>query len=177
MNKLPRICLILFILFCVPSCKDGVFLPFLEYFDYFMFHNDSNYPILLLYDYDTSDNRPSIIEGRYLPSFCYEHEVMEQGRDVHDSWEKYVKDSLHLYVLKDTFFLKESFYIDNPKYKKSSLKDIFEDFISDDYIKENLMARMTLKLDDIYPTTYPPKEIHFPPENDSYYNTIYYNGY
>lgn len=172
MNKYLRICLIFSILFSVSSCT---FLSlFLDYSDYFIFNNESDYAVLLLFDYDTSNNEmsiESIAEGRYMIGYCQEHNVTM----IDDTyWDENVNDSLHLYILKDAITL-DSIYIKYPQYKKQPFIKIYEDFITEEYMEEYLEARMTLKLEDIYPTTYPPKEIHFPPENDSDYNTIYYS--
>lgn len=174
MNKFQRIFLILFILFCITSCN--FFSLFLEYSDSFNFYNESDYKVFLLFDFDTSNNEisiASIAEGRYMIDWCRENNVTL----IDDtSWDKDVNDSLRLYILKDAITL-DSVDIKYPQYIKEPFMKICEDFITEEYIEENLMARMTLKLEDIYPTTYPPKEIYFPPSDPDRYNTVFYNDF
>lgn len=171
MNKILRICLILSIIVSVSSCS---FLSlFLDNQDFFCFYNESDYAVLLFFDFDTSNNEISnafITEGCYMHDYCQEHNMAI----INSSWDQYLNDSLRLYILKDAIPL-DSVYIKYPQYIKKPFITIYEDFITEEYIQENLIARMTLKREDIYPTTYPPKEVYFPPDDDSYYNTLYYN--
>ena len=168
MNKIPRICFIFIILFCFPSCI------FLDVHDCFNFYNETDNGVLLLFDFDTSNKEisiASIAESHYMIGYCQEHNLSI----IDDTdWDKSVNDSLYLYILKDAITV-DSVYIKYPQYIKEPFYTIYEDFITEQYIKENLIARMTIKLEDIFPTTYPPKELYFPPEDESYYNTIFYN--
>ena len=161
------ICIIAFFLLSIlPSCKGG--FSFLEYHDGFYFCNESDYRVLLLFDFDASNNEisiDSIPEDYYMIDWCRGHNVAM----IDDtSWDKYANDSLHLYILKDAIPL-DSVYIKYPQYINKPFITIYEDFITEEYIKVNLMARMTLKLEDIYPTTYSPNNVYFPPKDDSHY--------
>lgn len=137
----------------------------------FKFVNDSNLDLLLLFDFVTSDD--SISEGFWFDSVRGNNYIYIDT-EIGDSWDKHVKDSLHLYILRDTML--EQWRNNNPK---TSIRVFIEECITDVYINESLIARMTLRLEDVFPTTYPFKEIIFPPSiyKSIYYNTICYNGY
>ena len=162
-NRFLRFCVMLLMAGCMTSC----FILDAIRGEYFIFRNNTGVHLVLLFDYDTSDGVLTLTEGSYLPITwnISNNPHITIGTPYSDSWDKHVKDSLHLYVIRDT--------ISHEYWTSHSV----EECLTDDYMEQNLLARMTLSLEDVYPSTYPPKEIVFPPENDSYYNTIYYNNY
>ena len=129
--------------------------------DAFSFHNDTDYNLVLLFDFNTDDN--VITPDNCYRSAASRKSTVRVSMDASHSWDKYVTDSLHLYLV-------DSDPISRELENDWSLFSV--DMIKDEY----LVARMTLILDDIYPTTWPWKEISFPPSNLDWYNTIFYNG-
>lgn len=162
-NRFLRFCVMLLMAGCMTSC----FILDAIRGEYFIFRNNTGVHLVLLFDYDTSDGVLTLTEGSYLPIMwnISNNTHIKIGTPYSDSWDKHVKDSLHLYVIRDTI-----------SYEYWTSHSV-EECLTDDYMEQNLLARMTLSLEDVYPSTDPPKEIVFPPENDSYYNTIYYNNY
>ena len=156
-----HICFTLLIVRCLSSCfiLDGI------RWEGFIFRNDTEVDLVLLFDYDNYDEVLTLTEGNYLLWQVSNNSYTKVYTPYLDSWDKHVKDSLHLYVIRD--IIGYEYWINHS----------VEECLTDDYIEQNLLARMTLSLEDVYPSTYPPKEIVFLPENDSYYNTIYYNTY
>ena len=162
-----HVCAILALLLTISSCILGYIV---EEYEYFMFSNNTEYDLLLLFDYDTSDGVITLSNVNYCIFNVCSNNNMSISTSHKDSWDKHVKDSLHLYVLRDKIGVEYW-----SSHKKSSVDEFVEECLTKDYIEENLLSRMTLSLEDIYPSTDPPKEISFPPKDDSYYNTIYYN--
>lgn len=162
MNKLPGVFIILVLSVIVSSCIYDAEC------ERFKFVNNSDLDLLLLFDYDTSDD--AVSEG-YLFDSVRGNNYMFIDTEIHNSWDKHIKDSLHLYIVLDTFdpWLWANEHI-------QSIEVFIDKYMTEEYIKDYLVARMTLKLEDVYPTTYPFKEVIFPPKGRDY-NTEYYNGY
>lgn len=157
-----------FLLFAVIVSSCNILPLFVERYDTFIFRNNSEYDLILLFDFVPTDfvvSKENLLMNRISNKTWCTIDINQNH-----SWDKYVKDSLHLYVLQNTYDL--SVWQDKHIHSDA---EFIERYITDDYIKEYLMARMTLKLEDIYPPTYPFKDILFPPDNDAYYNTLYYN--
>ena len=96
MNKLPGVFIILVLSVIVSSCIYDAEC------ERFKFVNNSNLDLLLLFDYDTSDD--AVSEG-YLFDSVRGNNYMFIDTEIHNSWDKHIKDSLHLYIVLDFFLL------------------------------------------------------------------------
>lgn len=159
-----RICVALLMIICTTSCKGfDLWLAIVNAYQYFVFRNDTDYDLLLFFDYNASDDIITLSNESYCIFNARGNNSTDIATPHNDSWDKHVKDSLHLYVINDK--ISYEYWISHS----------IEECLTEDYIEHNLLARMTLTLEDVFPGTDPPKEIVFPPKDDSYYNTIYYN--
>lgn len=139
------------------------------------FRNNSDNPLLLLFDYNTSDGTPSVPYGDYLLDTVRDNSGTYVITNTYDSWNKHIKDSLHLYLIKDTIW--SDYFSKNPR---ASVYTFVEESLTDEYLQQFLVARMTLTIEDLWgkgqSAEYPIKRIVFPPKDNSHYNTIYYNS-
>ena len=143
--------MVIVIILILSSCRMGLWDIRCDYFE---FVNQTDFDLVVLQDFNPLDDR--ITSGQYLLTCVWANSTMKI--DKINGWKPVVKDSLHLYIIREDNFDE---YLSRTDNYGESVKD------------EEIIGRMTLTLDDLYPER-DHLTIYFPPLPDSHIHTIIY---